>query len=250
MFQYVGNIVSGIDSEDGSDLYASVSVCPDSAPCVLRTLLSRDGGDRWDVLTNAPANGLVLAAPPGTAYAAQAQHLFRTIDRGESWQEIDIPGIDCPITAVAVDPNDPQNLYAGGSLNSISFLCAQAAHSNDGGAHWTKAAFTPRAIASLAARGTHAVAGATSGGLYPPGGVFESFDSGATWTDLHAPDLYVGQVWFGPRGSIYAATGSGLYRLAPAILAPIPIEPPARVIRPPRAPVAGLSVSCPCSPFG
>jgi len=236
-FQYLGNMVSGIDTEGGSDLYASLWSCPDLGdPCSFRTFLSRDGGDNWNELKNAPVNGSMVAAVPDTAYIAEAQHLFRTTDRGESWQEID-PGIDCTIMALAVDPRDPQNLYVGASLNSISFICGQVAHSSDGGAHWTEAVAVQeteiREIETVAAHGAHVIAGAGSGGLYPPGGVFESFDSGATWTDLHVPVPYVGQVWLGQRGSIYAATGGGLYRLAPVTISPIEIEPPARVTRPP-----------------
>lgn len=90
---------------------------------------SSDKGSTWTRADHGPAEPLALAAASGVVYASSEGNghpggLFRSIDRGDSWERTTNDGLlALAVTAVAVDPSDPDVLYAGadntGLLKSI-----------------------------------------------------------------------------------------------------------------------------------
>lgn len=58
-----------------------------------------------------------------------SQHLFRTADGGQSWVNVSGNLPDVPVTALAVDPGDPADLFIGTDVGAF--------RSTNGGASWT-----------------------------------------------------------------------------------------------------------------
>lgn len=99
---------------------------------------SLDGGSSWEDasagLTSAYGYGLAIGvSDPATLLASSGDGAFKTSDAGASWQNV-LTGNG---RAVAVDPADPQILYASRqySIGQISFL-----RSADGGVSWQQPA--------------------------------------------------------------------------------------------------------------
>lgn len=101
----------------------------------LSVFRSRDGGASWREVLGDPTSAelFVAIAPdplhPGTVYAANLNHRYKTTDGGDHWQQLqEIPGEFQPhINAFAVAPSEPRTLYeSGGPLY----------RSRDGGATW------------------------------------------------------------------------------------------------------------------
>ncbi len=124
----------------------SLAVAPSETPggpgvvwvgTVLSVFRSRDGGVTWkEVLGNhQSAEIYVDIAPdplhPGTVYAANLNHRYKTTDGGDHWQQLqEIPGEFQPhINAFAVAPSDPQTLYESGGPGALY-------RSHDGGISW------------------------------------------------------------------------------------------------------------------
>jgi len=107
-------------------------------------------------------------APDGTLYLACAPGgLFRSVDGGETWvlatDEIDA-------RAVAVDPTNPNIVYAGGSTGSTSVILM----STDGGSNWDEIFALGRARVTcieVAPDGGTIYVG-TESGTYTEGGVY------------------------------------------------------------------------------
>ncbi|MFC2161986.1 hypothetical protein ACFLRX_10090, partial [Acidobacteriota bacterium] len=86
---------------------------------------TRDGGVTWDNITynlpnryivdlvTSPKNGdIVYAALSGFGFS----HVFRLSGNSPAWEDIGIGLPDLPTNAVAVDPEDPENIYIGNDL--------------------------------------------------------------------------------------------------------------------------------------
>ena len=86
---------------------------------------TRDGGLTWENITSnlpdryivdlvtAPKNGdIVYAALSGFG----TSHVFRLSGDSPNWEDIGIGLPDLPTNAVAVDPEDPKNIYIGNDL--------------------------------------------------------------------------------------------------------------------------------------
>jgi photosystem II stability/assembly factor-like uncharacterized protein len=96
---------------------------------------STDQGATWQPADRGlPASiGCDLVADPvngGTLYAACGDGLFKTVDAGGRWRQLDVDNADVPIVSVA----DPQRLYLGGL------------RSRDGGRRWSVAAASNDAL--------------------------------------------------------------------------------------------------------
>ncbi len=102
--------------------------------------LSTDGGATWTERNAGLPGGLVtrIVAASGdglTAYAVFAGysgtasgHVFRTADGGKTWTNVSGNLPDVPISSFAVDPGDPNDLFAGTDVGVF--------RSVDGGASW------------------------------------------------------------------------------------------------------------------
>jgi photosystem II stability/assembly factor-like uncharacterized protein len=163
------------------------------------------------------------AGSPSTLYVAGAPNvqggaqLWRSVDRAVSWQPVHVfphpwipgPSYGNPVVAIAVDPADPNRLYAGLALPD------HLMRSVDGGATWQRSTvgLGAGAITSITFDPSNAsiVYAAQLGS-----GVFRSTDRGATWTalDQGLRDDAVRQVVLNPHvpGALYAGTDSGLWR--------------------------------------
>ena len=163
------------------------------------------------------------AGPPSVLYAAGAANepggaqLWRSVNNAATWQPVHefphpwlaAPSYGNPVVAIAVDPADPNRLYAGLALPD------HLMRSDNGGATWT------RATVGL---GAGAVTWITIDPANPAivyaaqlgSGVFRSTDRGQTWTalDQGLRDDAARQVVLNPHlpGALFAGTDSGLWR--------------------------------------
>lgn len=178
---------------------------------------------------------------PDLAYAAMASGgIFVTQDGGTSWSPIFDQEAALPVGAVALDPSDPDVIYAGtGEANaaSLSFFGLGVFKSVDAGGSWQSLGLeATRYIARIVvdpADGNRVYVAAT-GALFEPNperGVYRSLNGGADWervfaltdstacTDLainpQNPQVLYAAMWERMRGLTYRRSGgpsSGLWR--------------------------------------
>ncbi|HEY0781156.1 MAG TPA: hypothetical protein VGE98_01775, partial [Thermoanaerobaculia bacterium] len=206
-------------------LYASAQATTTNSSITgsLGIFKSGDRGASWTPinagLPDAPRPNVVkIVADPataGTLYAPTYEHgLYKSTDSGASWQPI-AGGL--PMDAVwdlAIDPKNPQNLYAVGfqRLPSPQILKNAAAKSTDGGASWTPmaGALTDQYLQAIAVDPT------TPSRLYAGElAAFASSDSGANWAHIATPNANpIGQLVVAPgSGVVYAVTTNfGFYK--------------------------------------
>ena len=98
---------------------------------------STDGGDTWGrVRTGIYSEGAVrsLAVHPTdyeVMYAGMDSGIYRSEDTGESWERLPSPMDHIPIWALAIDPGDPNIIFAGTRPSALF-------RSKDGGVRWQK----------------------------------------------------------------------------------------------------------------
>ena len=135
-----------------------------------------DGAATWNLL-NTPESvveAVVLDPSNSSTVYATSDGVMKSTDGGNSWTEKDDVFSRAVVKAIAVDPSDPMNLYAGANVFEGIFK------STDGGAEWAVSslglsnyqilslAFDPQKTSTI-------YAGAA------PGGVHKSTDGGQTW---------------------------------------------------------------------
>jgi photosystem II stability/assembly factor-like uncharacterized protein len=156
-------------------------------------------------------HGLVIS-PDSRVYALTSDGLFST--DGYAWQKLEsLPEL---AISLAVAPNDPQRLYAGGTSTG-------AFRATDGGLTWERisngldivpgAALRVTALAVDEQNPDHVVL-ATAYGLgsrLARGAIYESTDAGLNWAKLADADSVVINLTFN-QGLVYAATANGLVK--------------------------------------
>jgi photosystem II stability/assembly factor-like uncharacterized protein len=186
---------------------------------------SNDGGETWILSNLSEGMGIELAfSPDGSAYVAVSPgDLYHSADGGENWELVaqnitagirladpdpDLPG---PIlTALAVDPQNVNKLYAG-------FFRGGVMISEDGGATWrdSSSGMDPEAsvfdlVADTAHPGVIYAASSTSG-------VHLSTNGGETWSAINDGLLTRAgmSLALSADGSVLylATTGGGVFRL-------------------------------------
>jgi photosystem II stability/assembly factor-like uncharacterized protein len=196
---------------------------------------SSDHGTTWTRAARGPADPAALAAAPGVVYTGTAGRgrpggVLRTADRGVTWVRPANEGLDAlPVAAVAVDPSDPDVLYAGtndsGLLRSVDRgatwktvnlgfapgesigilqILVEPSHpakvyaigtetwffrSADGGETWQRSRLFDLPLFLNAIALDPRKPGALWGAGYP--GVTHSDDGGAHWTEQPIPDANV-----------------------------------------------------------
>jgi uncharacterized protein (TIGR03437 family) len=175
--------------------------------------------------------------------------VWRSRDNGSTWMPLTDDQPSLAMGAIAIDPTNPNIIYAGtgeAHLSGDSYYGAGLLKSTDGGATWTQiagpiSASEPRQPAFLnaafhtlvidpttpstlyAATTIGLVSGATGATTFPPlgdRGVWKSTDGGMTWRNLNPANLPVlnqsgTDVLLDPRDSrrVFAAIlGLGVYR--------------------------------------
>ena len=152
------------------------------------------GDDRWELLTRglpeAPAIRAIAAHPEhaNTVYVGTQHGPYRSTDRGEHWEKLDVPDHGSPVWSLSFDPHDATVLYAG-------YENCEIFRSEDGGEHWQRLPVTVRFPEITVAPGANpakrilkvAVNPANSDELYGAievGGVIRSLDGGEHWENL------------------------------------------------------------------
>jgi len=95
-----------------------------------------DNGLTWTTLTNTGATSLAVST--AGVFAAASNGLIQSRDGGVTWTAT---SLSAPVSQVAVDPANPQTVYAAGN---------QVYMSSDGGAHWTLALPARQGVNALA----------------------------------------------------------------------------------------------------
>lgn len=150
---------------------------------------STDGGMSWE-----PANSGLPAFSSGgvridssntaTLYAATGSGVFKSINGGVSWTDasVGLP-LNRSISALAIDPSNPNTLYAGNSLVSPGSVI-EIFKSTDGATSWTSLS------SSLATTGINALAidPSASATVYAATNnrVIKSTNGGMTWNDANS----------------------------------------------------------------
>ncbi|HWM90357.1 MAG TPA: hypothetical protein VN493_06280 [Thermoanaerobaculia bacterium] len=176
---------------------------------------SDDRGRTWNPAPENPEDLDILevAAGPGAVYAGtfgdrNPGGVFRSLDRGLTWEPARKGLQSLAVDAVAVDPTDPDVLYAAANLAGLF-------KSTDRGASWQPLNLglplnaNPRISTLLVAPTDPATVYAGSG--YGTGGLFASEDGGETWrqvlSNFNAEDLEQdsrpGDVWAGGFPGLY-----------------------------------------------
>jgi hypothetical protein len=162
-----------------------------------RTILSTVGD--CIAITVAPSNSQVVYA--GGKSSSGQPWLFKTTDGGTGWDTLSALGIDTTLKVLAVDPFNPNIVYAGKG-NGVF-------RSSDGGNNWiTTGLANVRAIAIDPAAPQTVYAGTANG-------VYVSTAGGGGWTPMNDGLEYpaVTDLRVGADHYLYASTnGTGMYR--------------------------------------
>jgi photosystem II stability/assembly factor-like uncharacterized protein len=172
--------------------------------------LSEDGGVSWTNLLNMPAWTVTIDPKvASTVFAtARTQGVFRSSDRGQTWQSINTGitslamGRNAP---VIIDPTNRQTLYVGSEVGGVF-------KSLDGGDHWfaVNSGLDQLSVQGLAMDPIH------PGVLYAcgPNGVYKTLTGGELQSDSIAVTAVLNGAsnLSGPlsAGEIVVITGSGL----------------------------------------
>jgi photosystem II stability/assembly factor-like uncharacterized protein len=218
--------------------------------------VSRDGGETWQQVDS----GSVGRGTPISALAIDPEDaekiyvsiagtgLLRSTDGGGSWTPIGEGLPSLPVIAMAIDPRQPDTLFAGVAAGMLAPGGGGIYRSTDGGHHWQPSGtgLNPEALVR-----TIVVDPTDSDTIYAgdhTGGVYISRDGGATWYPLNTGlgNRTINVLALADDGSVlYAGTmGDGVYRLdmePPAEPEPQPspsplaAEPPLGVSQPENA---------------
>ena len=178
---------------------------------------SNDGGITWHSSARGPARGTIAIDPlgSGTLYGSTLGALLRSTDGGSSWKWRFLPG-SAVMGVLAIDPSDPQTLYATIGDASNRLRPAHLAKSVDGGEHWRSLKLGTREIDATAvaidSRDPNTMYAAT-----PFQGVLRTTDGGVTWRPFNTglPARAINTVTLDRAGrTLYAGTdGAGLVRV-------------------------------------
>src|SRR5262245_22965183 len=152
------------------------------------------GGDRWELavqgLPDAPAVRAIATHPEleGTVYVGTQLGPYRSTDRGEHWERLDIADHGWPVWSLAFDPRDSRVLYAG-------YENCEIFRSEDGGEHWRQLPVTVRFPEITVGKGSNpakrvlglAIDPLNSNEIYGAvevGGIIRSLDGGEHWDNM------------------------------------------------------------------
>ncbi|MBX3500381.1 MAG: hypothetical protein KF889_13110 [Alphaproteobacteria bacterium] len=195
-----------LDPEDADTLYAAFEVGGLSR--------STDGGETWQgcndklleftrqdrfksrIVSDTETEGMmdshalaISSARPGTVFLANRMGLFRSPDRGESWEEMGI-GRFSPLTYardVRVSPHDPGTMYAALSVAAISDE-GSLYRSRDLGGSWQRFDHGVQMKSTLMIIAQSAAKAGRVWCATRKGQVFGTEDGGASWREHPLPE--------------------------------------------------------------
>ena len=155
---------------------------------------------------------VVFVAAIGHLYAPNADRgVFKSIDGGKTWRKVLFRNDSTGVSDMAMDPNDPNTLYAamwqagrkpwllvsGGAGSGIF-------KTTDGGEHWTELTHNPGLPKGIIGDIGITVSPADPQRVYAivesdSGGVFRSDDGGATWTRTNQERKLRQRAWYYSR---------------------------------------------------
>jgi photosystem II stability/assembly factor-like uncharacterized protein len=187
------------------------------------------GDDRWERLTGglpgAPAVRAIATHPgsPDTVYVGTQHGPYRSTDRGEHWERLDVPDHGLPVWSLLLDPHDCRVLYAG-------YENCEIFRSEDGGERWRQLPVIVRFPEVTVAPGANpakrvlelAVDPANPDELYGAievGGVIRSLDGGEHWENVShgqylnddTVDMHGVLVGRWRPGTVFAISRAGLF---------------------------------------
>ncbi|MGV8040404.1 MAG: WD40/YVTN/BNR-like repeat-containing protein [Thermoanaerobaculaceae bacterium] len=159
-----------------------------------------EGGGLWKVVVD--------PRTPTTVYAAGSAGVWKSWDGGASWSASSTGLSHLSVRAFALEPTNPQVLYAGGWNSGVT-------RSVDGGATWT-AANTGLPADQVSALAVHPTASGTVFVGIPGSGAFKSTDGGAHWNPTGnqiSGNTRIYAFAFHPTASqtVWAGSNTGLY---------------------------------------
>ncbi len=186
--------------------------------------VSGDGGMTWTPLQHEQVSGFsppVVAVQPNDAHTVYVSRpdtgVLKTTDGGQTWTLLTTGLPQAPVMALAVDPANPQILFAGVGAGQASMGGGGVFRSTDGGLTWAQMS------AGLPPEGMFlsVVIDPTNSQVVYVGdnfsGVYVSTDGGTTWNTLNngLQHREVKVLSISPDGRVlYAGTwGDGVYRL-------------------------------------
>ncbi len=143
---------------------------------------------------------------------ALTYHVYKSTNGGGSWSAIGSGLEDYTVHCLAIDPQDPQTVYAGTQYSSYYDFPGGVFMSTNGGTSWSHVgsglANTTIHCLAIDPQDTQTIyAGDSNGGIY------KSANGGATWDKVYSglTDKYVSKLAVDPENTqtIYAVTGSG-----------------------------------------
>jgi hypothetical protein len=178
------------------------------------TMRSRDRGESWEdcaadlirfceepryrsrIVSQTEIEGMLdghalttSAAAPGTVFLANRMGLFRSADRGESWQDMEV-GRFSPLTYgrdIRTSPHDPKIIYAALSPAFRSFD-GGIFRSSDVGRTWERFDHGVKAESTMMAVAAHSRDPSQVYGVSKVGQVFGTQDGGKSWSEHRLPD--------------------------------------------------------------
>jgi photosystem II stability/assembly factor-like uncharacterized protein len=170
-----------------------------------------DGGFTWFALAGIPATEQVaaLAVRGQRVFAVTLEgDVYRSLNAGASWARVvDGESLGDFKMAIAIDPANPDAIYAGDVLLSPNAQ-SNLIKSTDGGATWAQLPGSP--VGDIRA---YDIAIDATGLVYVAGTgvpVVRSADGGQTWTDLELPASSAQSLALDPQipGTIYGGTSA------------------------------------------
>jgi photosystem II stability/assembly factor-like uncharacterized protein len=187
------------------------------------------GDDRWELVTRglpeAPAIRAIATHPENaeTVYVGTQQGPYRSTDRGEHWEKLNVPDHGLPVWSLLFDPRDTKVLYAG-------YENCEIFRSEDGGERWERLPVTVRfpevtvsAGANPAKRVLELAANPANPnelyGAIEVGGVIRSLDGGEHWENVShgqyvnddTVDMHGVLVARWRPGTVFAVSRAGLF---------------------------------------
>jgi photosystem II stability/assembly factor-like uncharacterized protein len=152
------------------------------------------GDDRWELVTrglpDAPAIRAIAIHPEHseTVYVGTQHGPYRSMDRGEHWEKLNVQDHGLPVWSLLFDPHDAKVLYAG-------YENCEIYRSDDGGERWQQLPVAVRFPEVTVGRGSNpakrvlelAANPANPAEIYGAlevGGIIRSLDGGEHWANM------------------------------------------------------------------